>query len=65
MLDLLEQVDGFRNTGCYNALCPGFVQIDPVVRPGLDFVNTSTRGGDQYIVELHISQVYMLLSLCF
>ncbi|KAI3884255.1 hypothetical protein MKW92_013344 [Papaver armeniacum] len=22
--------DGFRRTGCYNMLCPGFVQVDPI-----------------------------------
>ncbi|KAF3449419.1 hypothetical protein FNV43_RR10147 [Rhamnella rubrinervis] len=49
-------VDGFKNTGCYNALCPGFVQIDSGLRPGQEFQNTSTRGGAQTVVELHILQ---------
>ncbi|KAI3944465.1 hypothetical protein MKW98_006626 [Papaver atlanticum] len=31
---LWKFVDGFRRTGCYNMLCPGFVQVDPVYTLG-------------------------------
>ncbi|XP_060673877.1 protein neprosin [Ziziphus jujuba] len=48
--------DGFKNTGCYNLLCPGFVQVHPTVRPGQVFVNSSIIGGSQYGFDLSIIQ---------
>ncbi|KAH7514409.1 hypothetical protein FEM48_Zijuj11G0086600 [Ziziphus jujuba var. spinosa] len=49
-------VDGFRRTGCYNARCPGFVQVHPTVRPGLPFRETSVFGAEQHIIDVQIIQ---------
>ncbi|KAI3981324.1 hypothetical protein MKX01_004588 [Papaver californicum] len=38
---------GGNNTGCYNTLCPGFVQVDPTYTPVMLFENTSIISGTQ------------------
>ncbi|KAF3449507.1 hypothetical protein FNV43_RR10235 [Rhamnella rubrinervis] len=48
--------DGFKNTGCYNAQCPGYVQVHPHLRPGGLFEHTSVPGGTQYGFEVRIIQ---------
>ncbi|XP_048134050.1 uncharacterized protein LOC115754953 [Rhodamnia argentea] len=47
--------DGYRN-GCYNVLCPGFVQVSREVTPGFPLQPTSTYGGDQYELAIDIEQ---------
>ncbi|KAF7848877.1 hypothetical protein BT93_L1479 [Corymbia citriodora subsp. variegata] len=47
--------DGHRN-GCYNVLCPGFVQVDTRMTPSGPLCHSSTYGGSQYAVTLHIEQ---------
>ncbi|KAF8034370.1 hypothetical protein BT93_C0618 [Corymbia citriodora subsp. variegata] len=47
--------DGHRN-GCYNVLCPGFVQVDTRLTPSGPLHPSSTYGGPQYEVALHIEQ---------
>ncbi|XP_030441777.2 uncharacterized protein LOC115663959 [Syzygium oleosum] len=47
--------DGYRN-GCYNALCPGFVQVSREVTPGFILKPTSTYGGDLYELAIDIEQ---------
>ncbi|MCL7037192.1 hypothetical protein MKW94_025679 [Papaver nudicaule] len=42
----LWTVDGFRETGCYNMLCPGFVKVHPEYSFG-EHINSGTYGGDQ------------------
>ncbi|RZC85606.1 hypothetical protein C5167_041793 [Papaver somniferum] len=42
--------DGGHNTGCYNTLCSGFVQVDQHYTPAMAVANTSTIGGTQYIL---------------
>ncbi|RZC93032.1 hypothetical protein C5167_028392 [Papaver somniferum] len=37
------QADGFKETGCYNMLCPGFVQIHPEYSFG-DYIKGGTYG---------------------
>ncbi|KAF3438675.1 hypothetical protein FNV43_RR21439 [Rhamnella rubrinervis] len=49
-------VDGFKSTGCYNAQCPGFVQVHPIYRPGQPFQNISIPRGTQYVFDVVISQ---------
>ncbi|XP_024641025.1 uncharacterized protein [Medicago truncatula] len=44
--------DNFK-TGCYNMLCPGFIQTDQSYYPGMDVGETSTYGG--VMIELPIS----------
>ncbi|KAL3745005.1 hypothetical protein ACJRO7_014159 [Eucalyptus globulus] len=47
--------DGHRN-GCYNVLCPGFVQVDRGIIIGNPVGPTSTYGGSQYEIAIHIQQ---------
>ncbi|XP_056161998.1 uncharacterized protein LOC115666925 [Syzygium oleosum] len=47
--------DGYRN-GCYDALCPGFVQVDREISPGYPIYSTSTYGGAQSVLVVHIEQ---------
>ncbi|KAI3964245.1 hypothetical protein MKW92_012151 [Papaver armeniacum] len=42
----LWTADGFKETGCYNMLCPGFVQIHPEYSFG-EKIKVSTYGGEQ------------------
>ncbi|KAF8379097.1 hypothetical protein HHK36_028526 [Tetracentron sinense] len=48
--------DGYHKTGCWNILCPGFVQISKEVSLGEAFTNTSVYNGDQYETMAHIYQ---------
>ncbi|XP_052114476.1 uncharacterized protein LOC110278780 [Arachis duranensis] len=48
--------DSFRTTGCYNMMCPGFIQIDPHFTIGLPIINLSTYEGPQFEISLSISQ---------
>ncbi|KAI3882401.1 hypothetical protein MKX03_001902 [Papaver bracteatum] len=45
-----------KKTGCYNALCPGFVQVDPQHPPDLPLSVTSVYDGVR--VEMH-SHIYL------
>ncbi|XP_056166384.1 uncharacterized protein LOC130137894 [Syzygium oleosum] len=47
--------DGYRN-GCYNVLCPGFIQVHREITPGYLAEPTSTYGGVQYELVIHIEQ---------
>ncbi|KAL3745769.1 hypothetical protein ACJRO7_014827 [Eucalyptus globulus] len=47
--------DGFRN-GCFNILCPGFVQIHRTLTPNSPITPTSTYGGQQYEIRVHVEQ---------
>lgn len=47
--------DGGKSTGCYNTLCPGFVQVDPKSTPDMYLVNISVVGGTQYGLHMEIS----------
>ncbi|XP_057747949.1 uncharacterized protein LOC130967146 [Arachis stenosperma] len=49
--------DSFRTTGCYNMMCPGFIQIDPHFTIGLPIINLSTYEGPQFEISLSISQL--------
>ncbi|EOA16770.1 hypothetical protein CARUB_v10004983mg, partial [Capsella rubella] len=46
--------DGFSKTGCYNTLCPGFVQVNTDIPLGYLFQPVSTYGGKQYEVSINI-----------
>ncbi|KAF8379096.1 hypothetical protein HHK36_028525 [Tetracentron sinense] len=48
--------DGYHKTGCWNILCPGFVQVDKEVYLGEAFNNTSVYNGVQYDMMVHIYQ---------
>ncbi|RHN41640.1 putative neprosin [Medicago truncatula] len=46
--------DGYKNTGCYNLLCPGFVQTNKNVVIGGTITPTSTYNGGQFEITLLI-----------
>ncbi|MCL7046749.1 hypothetical protein MKW94_016808 [Papaver nudicaule] len=48
--------DGGATTGCYDYLCPGFVQVDPKYTPLFYYNQTSIVGGEQ--IELW-SSIYL------
>ncbi|XWS49954.1 hypothetical protein CRYUN_Cryun12cG0046900 [Craigia yunnanensis] len=46
--------DGFNKTGCYNYLCPGFVQVSSEISLGLVLKQISTYNGTQKDIEIGI-----------
>uniref|UniRef100_A0A0D3A5J0 Neprosin PEP catalytic domain-containing protein n=2 Tax=Brassica oleracea var. oleracea TaxID=109376 RepID=A0A0D3A5J0_BRAOL len=46
--------DGFIKTGCYNILCPGFVQVSARIPFGILFGPVSVYDGPQYEVGIRI-----------
>ncbi|XP_068655235.1 protein neprosin-like [Aristolochia californica] len=44
--------DGYHNTGCYNLICPGFIQVSNKVPLGAYFTQVSTYGGEQHEITL-------------
>ncbi|CAH2078185.1 unnamed protein product [Thlaspi arvense] len=54
--------DGFTKTGCYNLLCPGFVQVSTKIPLGFLLQPVSTYGGQQYELEISIYEVALASS---
>ncbi|XP_058766089.1 protein neprosin-like [Vicia villosa] len=50
--------DNFKNTGCFNLLCPGFVQTSQTNYLGGQFSNTSIHGGPIIAITMSISQFF-------
>ncbi|XP_022737213.1 uncharacterized protein LOC111290082 [Durio zibethinus] len=50
----LWTADGYKNTGCYNYLCPGFVQVSSEISLGLVLKEISTYNGTQADIEISI-----------
>ncbi|XP_024004630.1 uncharacterized protein LOC18030932 [Eutrema salsugineum] len=48
--------DGFTKTGCYNILCPGFVQLSPKIPLGFLLQPVSEYRGQQYELGITIYQ---------
>ncbi|KAF8379083.1 hypothetical protein HHK36_028511 [Tetracentron sinense] len=48
--------DSYHKTGCWDILCPGFVQISKEVSLGEALTNTSIYDGDQYEMMVQIYQ---------
>lgn len=46
--------DSYNSTGCYNLLCPGFVQTSEDIALGTTFTPISTYGEDQYAITITI-----------
>ncbi|KAF8379089.1 hypothetical protein HHK36_028518 [Tetracentron sinense] len=46
--------DGYQKTGCWNILCPGFVQVDKEVFLGEPLTNTSIYNGDQFDMMAYV-----------
>ncbi|OVA13933.1 protein of unknown function DUF239 [Macleaya cordata] len=42
--------DGYKQTGCFNMLCSGFVQVHPKISLGSGFFEKSVYGGMQYVL---------------
>jgi len=45
------------NTGCYNLVCPGFVQTSNKIALGSVLQPVSTYGGQQYDITIDIEKV--------
>ncbi|XP_042518586.1 uncharacterized protein LOC122092337 [Macadamia integrifolia] len=46
--------DNYDKTGCYNTLCPGFVQVSTKVAVGVTLDQVSTYHGHEYEMELTV-----------
>ncbi|MCL7038533.1 hypothetical protein MKW94_019791 [Papaver nudicaule] len=46
--------DNGKETGCYNTLCPGFVQVDPQITPNEPVNITSIYEGKVYEMKSHV-----------
>ncbi|RVX11413.1 hypothetical protein CK203_019685 [Vitis vinifera] len=46
--------DGYQSTGCYNTLCPGFVQVDKEIVVGTAIAPVSTISGKLYESNIFI-----------
>ncbi|KAI3936627.1 hypothetical protein MKW92_050182 [Papaver armeniacum] len=49
----LWTADGFKETGCYNMLCPGFVQVHPEYSFG-EHIRDVPYGGDQHMFAFSV-----------
>ncbi|KAI3855925.1 hypothetical protein MKX03_027469 [Papaver bracteatum] len=49
----LWTADGFKETGCYNMLCPGFVQVHPEYSFGEELI-VGTYGGNQRVFDFSV-----------
>ncbi|KAL0007335.1 hypothetical protein SO802_008837 [Lithocarpus litseifolius] len=49
--------DAYQSTGCYNLLCPGFVQIDKQIAMGARLTPYSKYDGDQVALQLYVWKV--------
>ena len=56
------QDDFYRNTGCYNLMCPGFVQVDNQIAMGAT-VTPSIYGGTQRSVKFNVWKVVQYFNL--
>ncbi|KAI3879598.1 hypothetical protein MKW92_008910 [Papaver armeniacum] len=55
--------DNGKETGCYNTLCPGFVQVDPQITPDVP-LNTSTYKVNAIEIQSHIYLDCINFNLC-
>ncbi|XP_030936705.1 uncharacterized protein LOC115961961 [Quercus lobata] len=46
--------DSYKKTGCYNLLCPGFVQVDNQIALGACLSHISIYGGNQYELNFNV-----------
>ena len=58
-----KQADGFTKTGCYNTLCPGFVQVSKRVPLGILLEPVSVYDGHQSEVGIVIYKVTIPLRM--
>ncbi|KAF3448575.1 hypothetical protein FNV43_RR09288 [Rhamnella rubrinervis] len=50
------QADGYQKTGCFNTLCPGFVQASSEIHLGVAIEPCSTYNGRQFDIPLSLHQ---------
>ncbi|KAK4849706.1 hypothetical protein QYF36_000079 [Acer negundo] len=43
--------DGSHKTGCYNLICPGFIQVHPKYHVGTPYNPVSVTGGKMYVTQ--------------
>ncbi|XP_010530024.1 PREDICTED: uncharacterized protein LOC104806703 [Tarenaya hassleriana] len=48
--------DGYKQTGCYNTICPGFVQVDKQIYVGMQMLPRTSNGGPEFVSEFSIVQ---------
>ncbi|XP_042380199.1 uncharacterized protein LOC121972611 [Zingiber officinale] len=46
--------DGYGRTGCYNLLCPGFVQVSKKFAPGVIVQPLSSYNGSQFVIAITV-----------
>ncbi|XP_050280235.1 uncharacterized protein LOC126721226 [Quercus robur] len=46
--------DGYQGTGCYNLMCPGFVQLDKQIAMGAIVTPYSKYDGDQFALKFYV-----------
>ncbi|XP_050281542.1 uncharacterized protein LOC126722433 [Quercus robur] len=46
--------DAYQSTGCYNLLCPGFVQVDKQIAMGAIVTPYSKYNGNQYALKFYV-----------
>ena len=51
------QTDSYKKIGCYNLLCPGFVQVDNRIALGACLSRISVYGGNQYELNFNVWKV--------
>ncbi|KAL4600376.1 hypothetical protein ACB092_11G195000 [Castanea dentata] len=55
--------DAYENTGCYNLLCPGFVQIDNQIAMGASINRYSHYDSNQFALKFYVWKVVQYFNL--
>ncbi|XP_038698979.1 uncharacterized protein LOC119996421 [Tripterygium wilfordii] len=50
----IRQSDGYQSKGCYNLMCPGFVQVSHEIALGSQILPISEYGGSQFDIQVNI-----------
>ena len=58
-----NQSDGYKNTGCYNLECPGFVQTNSQFALGSILTPVSSYNGPQVNIVITIHKVYFKINI--
>ena len=60
------QADAYTKTGCFNLMCPGFVQVSHQIAMGATISPLSIYNGPQYTVNFYVRRVvqyFILITL--
>ncbi|XP_010530025.1 PREDICTED: uncharacterized protein LOC104806704 [Tarenaya hassleriana] len=55
-LTVFWTADGYKRTGCYNTLCPGYVQVDKEYYVGMEVLPKDSNGGPDSLLKVSIVQ---------